>query len=41
MANEYIGQSCTLSEYLSAPVGECGGTRTLLANWYTRISQVG
>lgn len=41
VANEYIGQSCTLSEYLAEPVGECGGTRTLLANWYTRISRVG
>ncbi len=39
-AAEYIAQSCTLTEYLAAPVGSCGGTRTVLANWATRISQI-
>ena len=40
MAAEYIGQSCTLSEYLRSPFGSCGGTRVPLGNWYTRISRV-
>jgi hypothetical protein len=40
IASEYIGQSCTLSEYLTVPIGSCGGTRTTLANWGTRISRV-
>jgi len=39
IASEYIGQTCTLSEYL-ATGASCGGTRTLLANWDTRITQV-
>lgn len=39
-AAEYIAQSCTLTQYLTAPVGSCGGTRTALANWATRISQI-
>jgi hypothetical protein len=37
IASEYIGQTCTLAQYLEAPVGSCGGTRTALANWFTRI----
>ena len=41
VANEYIGQTCTNAQYLADPVGTCGGTRTLLANWYTRISRIG
>jgi hypothetical protein len=40
VASEFIGQSCTLSQYLAAPIGSCGGTRTALANWYTRISKI-
>ena len=39
-ASEYIGQTCTLAQYLTAPIGSCGGTRTSLANWGTRISKV-
>jgi hypothetical protein len=40
IASEYIGQTCTLDQYTSAPFGSCGGTRTTLANWGTRVSQV-
>ncbi|WP_433304835.1 hypothetical protein ACQP2F_16415 [Actinoplanes sp. CA-030573] len=40
VAAEYIAQRCTLAEYQSAPFGSCGGTRTALANWATRISQI-
>jgi hypothetical protein len=40
IASEYIGQSCTLAQYTATPFGSCGGTRTALANWYTRISLV-
>jgi hypothetical protein len=40
IASEYIGQRCTLAQYQAAPFGSCGGTRTSLANWDTRISQV-
>jgi hypothetical protein len=40
IASEYIGQTCTLDQYEATPFGSCGGTRTALANWYTRISQV-
>jgi hypothetical protein len=40
IASEYIGQTCTLAEYEAAPFGSCGGTRTALANWGTRISLV-
>ena len=36
---EYIGQSCTFSEYRNSNF-RCGNTRTALANWDTRISQV-
>ncbi len=39
IASEYIGQTCDLSTYL-ATLGSCGGTRTALANWDTRISEV-
>jgi hypothetical protein len=39
IASEYIGQTCTLSDYLATGF-LCGGTRTSLANWYTRISQL-
>jgi hypothetical protein len=40
IASEWIGQTCTLAQYMAAPFGSCGGTRTSLANWYTRISKV-
>jgi hypothetical protein len=40
LASEYIGQRCTLAQYEATPFGSCGGTRTSLANWGTRISQV-
>ena len=40
MASEYIGQTCTFSQYISAPFGSCGRTRASLGNWYTRITQV-
>lgn len=40
IASEYIGQSCTLAQYQAAPFGSCGGTRTSLANWGTRISLI-
>jgi len=39
-ASEYIGQTCNLARYKKAPFGSCGGTRTALANWDTRISLV-
>jgi hypothetical protein len=39
IASEYIGQTCDLQTYL-ATGASCGGTRTGLANWYTRISEV-
>ena len=39
IASEYIPQSCTLSEYLRSNF-RCGNTRTALANWGTRISEV-
>ena len=40
LASEYIGQSCTFAQYTATPFGSCNGTRTALANWDTRISQV-
>jgi hypothetical protein len=40
IASEYIGQTCTLAQYEATPFGSCNGTRTALANWYTRISHV-
>jgi hypothetical protein len=40
IASEYIGQTCTLKVYLSGEFGGCHGTRTALANWYTRISKI-
>ncbi|MGI8747656.1 MAG: hypothetical protein ACR2J4_04780 [Deinococcus sp.] len=40
VANEYIGQRCTLAEYTSAPLFSCGGTRVALGNWGTRISKL-
>jgi hypothetical protein len=40
IASEYVAQTCTLNEYLNGAVGSCGGTRTALANWATRISKL-
>jgi len=39
LASEYINQTCTLSQYI-ATGASCGGTRTALANWATRITAV-
>lgn len=41
IASEYIAQTCTLTEYLTAPLFQCGGTRGALGNWATRISALG
>jgi hypothetical protein len=38
IASEWIGQTCTFSAYLQDTT--CGGTRTALANWSTRVSLV-
>ncbi len=38
IASEYIGQTCTLTQWEADTT--CGGTRTALANWDTRISQI-
>jgi hypothetical protein len=40
IASEYIGQTCTLTQYEAAPFGACGGTRSALGNWGTRISKL-
>ena len=41
IASEYIAQTCDLDEYLfGGPIGSCGGTRTSLANWATRVSKL-
>jgi hypothetical protein len=40
MASEYIGQTCTYAQFITAPIGRCGGTRSALANWDTRITAV-
>jgi hypothetical protein len=39
IANEYINQTCTVAQY-QATGGSCGGTRTSLGNWGTRITKV-
>ncbi len=38
IATEYINQVCKLAEFKADST--CGGTRTLLANWGTRIAEV-
>lgn len=42
-ANEYIAQTCTLAQYNATDAagryGTCGGTRSALANWGTRITE--
>jgi hypothetical protein len=40
IANEYIAQTCSYAQYRAAPFGSCGGTRTSLANWATRITRL-
>lgn len=37
-AQEYIGQTCTVQQYLADPT--CSATRAPLGNWGTRIAQV-
>ncbi|UGB37176.1 hypothetical protein [Frateuria soli] len=39
-ASEYIAHSCTLAQYLTPPLFQCGGTRGALGNWSTRISRL-
>jgi len=41
VASEYVAQTCTYTEYLVVPRGQCGGTRGALGNWSTHISKVG
>jgi hypothetical protein len=38
IASEYIGQTCSLTQYIGTPFGSCGATRASLGNWYTRIT---
>jgi hypothetical protein len=40
VASEYIAQSCTLTQYLTGAIGSCGGTRTALGNWATRVTKL-
>lgn len=46
VASEYIGQTCTLDQYIqpspsnAAAFGTCGDTRAALGNWSTRISEL-
>ena len=40
VASEYIRQTCTFTQYVASPFGQCGGTRTSLGNWGTRISKL-
>jgi hypothetical protein len=45
IASEFIGQTCTYAQYYPNPpslanFGSCGGTRTSLANWYTRLTKL-
>jgi hypothetical protein len=40
LASEYVAQTCTEVEYELTPFGQCGGTRGVLSNWATRISNV-
>jgi hypothetical protein len=39
IASEYVNQTCTLTGWLTSNF-RCGGTRTQLANWATRISKI-
>ena len=44
IASEYVAQTCTYAQYLTAPVGQCPangiGTRGALGNWSTHISKL-
>ena len=40
IASEYIAQTCTFEQYTATPFGTCGGTRSALGNWATRITKV-
>ena len=40
LASEYIAQTCTLRQYLTAPIGSCGNTRTAFGNWSTRVTKI-
>ena len=45
IASEYVAQTCSYEQYYIDPpslagFGSCGGTRTSLANWSTRISKI-
>lgn len=40
IASEYTAQTCTYTQYLITPRGQCGGTRGALGNWSTHISKV-
>jgi hypothetical protein len=42
IASEYIGQTCSYTQYISnIPASfTCGGTRGALGNWDTRISEL-
>ncbi|HYK96996.1 MAG TPA: hypothetical protein VEU77_01255 [Candidatus Acidoferrales bacterium] len=38
IANEAIASACNLAGYLTGAIGSCGGTRSSLANWGTRVT---
>jgi hypothetical protein len=40
IGSEYIGQTCTFTEFVAAPIGRCGGTRSFAGNWYTRVIKI-
>ena len=45
VASEYVAASCTYEQYYPDPpsltdFGSCGGTRTSLANWSTRVTKL-
>jgi hypothetical protein len=40
MASEYIGQTCTFEQFKTGAIGTCAGTRSALANWDTRITEL-
>lgn len=39
LGSGYIGQTCTLTQYLATGL-TCGRTRAALGNWYTRVTAV-
>jgi len=40
IASEYVAHSCTYAQYLTLPLGQCGGMRGALGNWSTHISNL-